>query len=86
MLRETIILLPDGHHSIAVNNARKPSISDPRVRKLDQIIESQIREIADMKLLIDDIGRNGERETTELPPRSTSVTPEMKREIQNAVQ
>lgn len=60
------------HHSIAINNARKASISDPRVRELaDQIIESQIREIAEMQLLIDDIEQNGEQGTTELPPRST---------------
>jgi uncharacterized protein (DUF305 family) len=50
------------HHSIAINNARKASIDDPRVRELaDQIIESQLREIAEMKSLIDDIARHGER-------------------------
>jgi hypothetical protein len=75
------------HHSIAINNARKASISDPRVRELaDQIIESQVREIAQMKLLIEDIGRTGERGTTELPARSTQVTPEMERRIREAVQ
>ena len=74
------------HHSIAINNARKASISDPRVRKLaDEIIESQVREIAEMKLLIDDIARNGERGTTELPPRSAEVTPEMELKIREAV-
>ena len=67
------------HHSIAINNARKASISDPRVRRLaDQIIESQVREIAEMKLLIDDIGRSGERGTTELPARPAELTPEMR--------
>jgi hypothetical protein len=56
------------HHSIAINNARKASITDPRVRELaDQIIESQVREIAQMKLLIDDIRRNGSRGSAELP-------------------
>ena len=75
------------HHSIAVNNARKASISDPRVRKLaDGIIESQVLEIAQMKLLIDDIGRNGKRGTSELPARSAEVTPEMKGRIREAVQ
>ncbi|PKN61687.1 MAG: DUF305 domain-containing protein [Deltaproteobacteria bacterium HGW-Deltaproteobacteria-15] len=75
------------HHSIAINNALKASINDPRVRKLaDLIIESQIREIAEMKLLIDDIARNGERGTTELPARSTEITPEMERDINEAVQ
>jgi hypothetical protein len=66
------------HHSIAINNARKASISDPRVRKLaDGIIESQVREIAEMKLLIDDISRNGERGDAELPARSVELTSEM---------
>lgn len=75
------------HHSIAINNARKASISDPRVRELaDQIIKSQVREIALMKLLLDDIARNGERGTTELPARSTEITPEMERQIEEAVQ
>lgn len=75
------------HHSIAINNARKASISDPRVRKLaDGIIESQVREIAEMNLLIDDIRRNGERGKTALPARSTEVTTEMKRKIKEDVQ
>lgn len=75
------------HHSIAINNSRKASISDPRVRELaDQIIEAQVREIAQMKLLIEDIGRTGERGTTELPARSVELTPEMERRIREAVQ
>lgn len=75
------------HHSIAINNARKASISDPRVRELaDQIIESQVREIAQMRLLIEDIGRAGERGTSDLPARSTELTPEMERRIREAVQ
>ena len=75
------------HHSIAINNARRASISDPRVRKLaDEIIESQVREIAEMKQLIDDISRNGERGTTALPARSAEVTPEMELKIREAVQ
>jgi hypothetical protein len=74
------------HHSIAVNNARKASISDPRVRQLaDEIIESQIREIAQMKLLIEDIDRNGERGRTELPARPATITPDMEAEIRGAV-
>lgn len=64
------------HHSIAINNARKASITDPRVRRLaDTIIESQIREIAEMKQLLEDIDRHGKRGTRELPARSTHVTP-----------
>lgn len=74
------------HHSIAINNARKASISDPRVRKLaDQIIESQVREIAEMKLLIADIERNGERGGRELPATSAQVTPGMEAQARLAL-
>jgi hypothetical protein len=75
------------HHSIAINNARKASINDPRVRELaDKIIESQLREIAEMRLLIEDIGRNGERGASQLPARSATLTPQMEREAREAVQ
>jgi uncharacterized protein (DUF305 family) len=44
------------HHSIAILTSERARITDPRVRKLaDQIIESQRKEIADMKALIEDI-------------------------------
>lgn len=47
------------HHSIAVLTSERARISDPRVRKLaDEIIQSQRREIAEMKMLIDDIQAN----------------------------
>jgi hypothetical protein len=75
------------HHSIAINNARKAKISDPRVRELaDEIIASQVREIAEMKLLIDDIGRNGVRGDRPLPPRTAAVTSDMAAEIRAAVE
>jgi hypothetical protein len=74
------------HHSIAINNARKASISDPRVRKLaDGIIEAQVREIAEMKALIRDIEQNGERGASRLPPRTAEVTPDMEPKIRAAV-
>ena len=74
------------HHSIAINNARKASISEPRVRELaDEIIEAQVREIAAMQLLIDDLERNGEQGTRELPPRSTEITPEMESKISEMI-
>jgi hypothetical protein len=74
------------HHSIAISNARKASISDPRVRKLaEEIIESQVREIEEMKLLIQDIDQNRERGSIPLPARSTEVTPDMQRQITEAV-
>jgi len=44
------------HHSIAIMTSERAQISDPRVRKLaDEIIESQRREIAEMKALIRDL-------------------------------
>ena len=75
------------HHSIAINNARKATIQDPRVRELaDEIIESQVREITEMKLLIADIEANGNRGETPLPPRSAEVTSEMMRQARQAVE
>ena len=74
------------HHSIAINNARKARISDPRVRKLaDEIISSQVREIREMKLLISDIRQNGNRGQRALPPRTADVTPDMLPKIREAV-
>lgn len=74
------------HHSIAINNARKAGISDPRVRRLaDEIIESQVREITEMKLLIEDIAQHGERGGANLPARSADLTPEMESEIRKDV-
>ena len=74
------------HHSIAINNARKASISDPRVRRLaDEIIEAQVREIETMKRLIADIERNGERSEGARPPIAAEVTPKMLPKIEEAV-
>lgn len=76
------------HHSIAINNARKGDISDPRVRKLaDAIIEAQVKEIAEMKLLLEDIERNGKMgDGTPLPPRSAELTPELLGEAKKALE
>ena len=74
------------HHSIAINNARRASISDPRVRELaDKIISAQVREIAEMKALIRDIDAHGERGREPLPPREAALTPEMLPKIRGAV-
>lgn len=74
------------HHSIAINNARNARITDPRVRDLaDQIIESQVREIAQMKLLIEDIRRKGSRGQVALPARSAEVSAAMEAKIRAAV-
>lgn len=75
------------HHSIAINNAEKSKISDPRVRKLaDEIIASQVREIREMKLLIEDIGEHGKRGDVPLSARPAVVTPDMLPKIREAVQ
>jgi hypothetical protein len=44
------------HHSIAILTSERANISDLRVRKLaDKIIDAQVREIREMKNLIEDI-------------------------------
>ena len=60
------------HHSIAILTSRRAHIRDPRVRKLaDQIIESQVREIKEMKQLIADLEQNPvAADTPDLPPRT----------------
>ncbi|MBG6120247.1 MULTISPECIES: DUF305 domain-containing protein [unclassified Sphingobium] len=74
------------HHSIAINNARKAAIRDPRVRKLaDGIIRAQVKEIAEMKLLIANIEENGARGNIPLPPRTTEITQDMHPEIEAAL-
>lgn len=67
------------HHSIAVLTSSRAEITDPRVRKLaDSIIEAQVKEIAEMKLLLEDIEQNGEMgDGTALPARTTKLTPKL---------
>jgi uncharacterized protein (DUF305 family) len=44
------------HHSIAILTSERAHITDPRVRKLaDQIIETQRKEIDEMKALIEEL-------------------------------
>ena len=75
------------HHSIAINNARKADIRDPRVRELaDSIISAQVREIREMKLLIQDIEQHGRRANTPLPAIPAVVTRGMEPKIRQAVQ
>lgn len=47
------------HHSIAILTSERAHIRDPRVRKLaDGIIQAQVREIGEMKQLINDLEAN----------------------------
>ena len=75
------------HHSIALLTSARSDISDPRARKLaDKIIEAQVREIEEMKLLLADIEANGElRDSLPIPARTTKLTPELKAEARAAV-
>ena len=74
------------HHSIAINNASKADLRDPRVRELaDSIISSQTREIREMKLLIADIEQHGRRGNAKLPAIPAVVTPAMEARIRDAV-
>ncbi|ABC64970.1 DUF305 domain-containing protein [Erythrobacter litoralis] len=76
------------HHSIAVLTSRRAEISDPRVRRLaDAIIEAQVKEIAEMKLLLEDIEVNGERgDGTPIAPRTAQLTPELLQEAEKALE
>ena len=51
----------------------------------DEIIASQVREIHTMRLLLQDIDRNGRRGDAPLAPRPAVVTPEMEVESREAV-
>jgi hypothetical protein len=57
------------HHSIAVLTSSRARIRDPRVRSLaDGIIQTQVREIAEMKQLIGDLERTP-------PPKGAPTLP-----------
>lgn len=64
------------HHSIAILTSERAHIRDPRVRKLaDAIIETQVREIGEMKALIRELARNPTRPgAPDLPPRKHEGT------------
>ena len=57
------------HHSIAIMTSERANIQDPEVRRLaDEIIEAQVREIAEMKRMI-------ARLEAEPPPADAPVLP-----------
>lgn len=74
------------HHSIAILTSSRAEISDPRVRKLaDEIIAAQVKEIAQMKLLLQSIDENGEMgDGTPIPARTAELTPELLAKAQAA--
>ena len=74
------------HHSIAIMTSSRANISDPRVRELaDSIIEAQVKEIAQMKLLLEDIEKNGKKgDGTALPSRTTRLTLSLERDAKTA--
>ncbi len=76
------------HHSIAVLTSSRAEITDPRVRKLaDSIIEAQVKEIAEMKMLIEDIEANGEMgDGAPLPARTTDLTPELLKKAEKSLE
>ena len=76
------------HHSIAIMTSARANISDPRVRKLaDSIIAAQVKEIAEMKLLLEDIEANGKMgDGTPLPARTTRLTEPLEEEALTAAQ
>lgn len=54
------------HHSIAILTSERANIDDVRVRELaDGIINAQVKEIAQMTWLVDDIAANGRATTQE---------------------
>jgi hypothetical protein len=74
------------HHSIAINNARRADIRDPRVRYLaDRITRDQVKEIAEMKALIDDIERHGRRADKPLAAGPATLRPEGAQEAKDLV-
>jgi uncharacterized protein (DUF305 family) len=63
------------HHSIAIMTSERAHIRDPRVRRLaDQIIETQVREISEMRQLIEELERNP------IPPGAPDLPPQAARQ------
>lgn len=61
------------HHSIAILTSKRAQLEDVRVQKLARgIAETQIKEIAEMQWLVEDIARNGPA-TTEAMAESRPV-------------
>jgi len=71
------------HHSIAINNSRRADIRDPRVRYLaDRITRDQVKEIAEMKMLLSDIEQHGRRANEPLAAGPAILKPDGAAEAQ----
>lgn len=74
------------HHSIAINNARKADIRDPRVRYLaDRITRDQVKEITEMKMLLADIEQHGRRANKPLEAAPATLQPDGAAEARDLV-
>lgn len=74
------------HHSIAINNARKADIRDPRVRYLaDRITRDQVKEITEMKMLLADIEKSGRRANAPLAAAPAVLDPKSAQEARDLV-
>lgn len=70
------------HHSIAILTSERAEITDLRARQLaSEIIETQRREIAEMKALIDDLEGGG----ASVRAQTNGIDPERRRDVERDV-
>lgn len=58
------------HHSIAILTSKRAQLEDVRVKKLaEEIADTQVKEIAEMQWLVEDIAKHGPATTEEMAAR-----------------